>query len=166
MLFKKVYTLVFIRNNTEILLGMKKRGFGCDKWNGFGGKVEPGETPVLGAARELYEECRLSVLPEDLANIGHLEFTFEDSTTLMDVRVFSATKYQGVPVETEEMAPKWFNIDKVPFDNMWADDKIWFPLMAAGKLFYGHFHYRGFDTILKYELEELESMEKFYSNRK
>ncbi|CAN0505072.1 unnamed protein product, partial [Ectocarpus sp. 12 AP-2014] len=31
-------------DSKEILLGMKKRGFGEGKWNGFGGKVESGES--------------------------------------------------------------------------------------------------------------------------
>lgn len=48
---KKVFSLVFIRKTIEILLGFKKRGFGKDKWNGFGGKVEPGESIFQGAVR-------------------------------------------------------------------------------------------------------------------
>ena len=35
----KLLTLVFLRNGSKVLLGMKKRGFGVGKWNGFGGKV-------------------------------------------------------------------------------------------------------------------------------
>mgnify|MGYP001082927151 CR=1 FL=1 len=35
----------------RILLGMKKRGFGMNKWNGFGGKIEQGETLLEAAAR-------------------------------------------------------------------------------------------------------------------
>jgi len=38
---------------------MKKRGFGVGKWNGFGGKVENGETVFDGAMRELQEECSI-----------------------------------------------------------------------------------------------------------
>ena len=45
---KKVLTLVYIRDEENILLGMKKRGFGVGKWNGFGGKVQPGETILQG----------------------------------------------------------------------------------------------------------------------
>ena len=45
---KKVLTLVHIRDEENILLGMKKRGFGVGKWNGFGGKVQPGETILQG----------------------------------------------------------------------------------------------------------------------
>ena len=43
----------------SVLLGMKKRGFGVGKWNGFGGKVENGETVFDGAMRELQEECSI-----------------------------------------------------------------------------------------------------------
>jgi hypothetical protein len=34
--------------------------------------------------------------------------------------------------ESEEMMPKWFALDEIPFDNMWADDKIWLPELLAG----------------------------------
>ena len=51
MLGNKVLTLVFIRRQGEILLGYKKRGFGAGKWNGFGGKVEAGETIEEAAER-------------------------------------------------------------------------------------------------------------------
>ena len=38
-------TLCFPVNTAgDILLGRKKRGFGVTKWNGFGGKIETGET--------------------------------------------------------------------------------------------------------------------------
>ncbi len=47
----KLLTLVFARQPGKILLGMKKRGFGEGRWNGFGGKVEKGETIEQGARR-------------------------------------------------------------------------------------------------------------------
>lgn len=37
----------------KVLLGLKKRGLGVDKWNGFGGKLEPGETIEEAAKREM-----------------------------------------------------------------------------------------------------------------
>jgi len=52
MLGNKILTLAFVRRPGEILLGYKKRGFGAGKWNGFGGKVEIGET-VEDAAKRL-----------------------------------------------------------------------------------------------------------------
>ena len=48
---------------------MKKRGFGEGKWNGFGGKVEVGETIVEAAAREVKEECGYVVKTEDLGEL-------------------------------------------------------------------------------------------------
>ncbi len=47
---KKVLTLVYILKDDQILLGMKKRGFGVGKWNGFGGKVKLGEESILDGA--------------------------------------------------------------------------------------------------------------------
>ena len=51
MTARKVLTLAFIRDGERLLLGMKKRGFGAGKWNGFGGKVDPEETILQGAVR-------------------------------------------------------------------------------------------------------------------
>ena len=51
----KVLTLVLIREASRILLGMKKRGFGVNRWNGFGGKVEAGETIAQGAKRFVHQ---------------------------------------------------------------------------------------------------------------
>jgi len=57
MVPNKVMTLVLVTNGnySRILLGMKKRGLGIGKWNGFGGKLEPGESIEAAAARELHE---------------------------------------------------------------------------------------------------------------
>lgn len=48
---KKLYTLAFIRRGNQVLLGLKKRGFGEGKWNGFGGKLNPNETLADAAQR-------------------------------------------------------------------------------------------------------------------
>lgn len=50
-MLRKLLTLTVIRNEREVLLGYKKRGFGCGKWNGFGGKVEKGESIIDAAVR-------------------------------------------------------------------------------------------------------------------
>ena len=51
MTSKKILTLAFVREHGRILLGMKKRGFGEGRVNGFGGKVEKGESIAEGAKR-------------------------------------------------------------------------------------------------------------------
>ncbi|KAJ0176933.1 hypothetical protein K1T71_006942 [Dendrolimus kikuchii] len=166
MSLKKLYTLVFLKNNGEVLLGLKKRGFGVNKWNGFGGKVEINESIIEAAVRELKEESCMLVQPSDLRNVGHLEFTFEGDRLMMDVRVFTASTFEGLATETEEMIPKWYKFQDIPYDKMWLDDKYWFQYMLNDKFFYATFHYQGFDKILEHRIEELESMESFYNNRK
>lgn len=53
----KPLTLLLLKDVAEnkVLLGYKKRGFGEGKWNGFGGKLEPGETVAEAALREMKE---------------------------------------------------------------------------------------------------------------
>lgn len=50
-MLNKLLTLVLVREPSRVLLGLKKKGFGAGKWNGFGGKVEQGETILEGAKR-------------------------------------------------------------------------------------------------------------------
>ena len=47
----KLLTLAFVKASNQILLGFKKTGFGSGRWNGFGGKVESGETIEEAAKR-------------------------------------------------------------------------------------------------------------------
>ena len=51
MVANKVLTLAFIHERARILLGLKKRGFGQGRWNGFGGKVQKGESIAEAAKR-------------------------------------------------------------------------------------------------------------------
>lgn len=133
----KQLTLCLVRKNSNVLLGLKKRGFGNGLWNGFGGKVEPGETIIEAAVRELREE--VSIEAEELSKVGQLEFVFESGSEPLDVHIFEVTRYSGEPVESEEMEPKWFTTKEIPFAQMWADDEFWFPYYLAGKKFKGRF---------------------------
>ncbi|CAO3662462.1 unnamed protein product [Umbelopsis ramanniana] len=136
---KKQLTLIFVldESNNKILLGMKKRGFGHGKFNGFGGKVEQGETILQGAHRELEEEA--FVTTPELTRVGLLLFTFEGDPIALEVHVFSTNTYNGEPKESEEMKPEWFLYDSIPYDTMWPDDRYWLPIMLEGKHFIGRF---------------------------
>ncbi|MEK7139021.1 MAG: NUDIX domain-containing protein [Patescibacteria group bacterium] len=70
-------TLCLLLKEKEILLAMKKRGFGAGKWNGVGGKVDEGETVKLAATRELNEEIGVSVKEEHLEDVGNIKFIFK-----------------------------------------------------------------------------------------
>ncbi|XP_010791582.1 oxidized purine nucleoside triphosphate hydrolase [Notothenia coriiceps] len=156
MLSSKLLTLVLVVQPGRVLLGMKKRGFGAGKWNGFGGKVQPGETIEEAARRELQEESGLTV--DALEKVGNLKFEFVGETELMHVHVFRADSYNGEPTESEEMRPQWFDRDQIPFSEMWADDVLWFPLMFQKKKFVGYFKFQGHDVILSQKLEEVEEL--------
>ncbi|XP_069125700.1 oxidized purine nucleoside triphosphate hydrolase-like [Argopecten irradians] len=157
MTTNKLLTLVLLRQAPRILLGMKKRGFGAGRWNGFGGKVEPGETIKAAARRELLEES--CVVCDDLKEVGLLKFEFKDEPQILEVHVFTSDNFEGEPKETEEMRPKWFDEKSIPFEQMWPDDIFWFPLLLGGKSFSGYFWFEGLNDIVKYNLEEVERIE-------
>lgn len=134
---KKLLTLCIAHKDSRVLLGMKKRGFGAGRWNGFGGKVEDGETVEEAAIRELSEE--VGILAGTMTFRGILEFEFENDPKTLEVHVFHVADFTGEPTETEEMRPQWFAIDGIPFDSMWPDDIHWMPYFLAGKKFKGKF---------------------------
>ena len=135
-----ILTLSLIHEHPRILLGMKKRGFGAGHWNGFGGKIAPGETIEEAAVRELWEETGIEAEPSDLERYGILEFEFQsEPDKVLEVHVYKVLTHDGDAVETEEMRPQWFMIDEIPFKHMWADDPYWMPLFIKGSKFRGRF---------------------------
>lgn len=134
---KKILTLCIVQDHPRVLLGMKKRGFGEGRWNGFGGKVDEGETIEAAALRELSEECGIAA--KQMEKAGVLDFAFENEQKELEVHVFRVTAFAGEPMESEEMRPEWFHADEIPFDEMWPDDKYWLPMLLAGKKFKGRF---------------------------
>lgn len=112
----------------RLLLGRKKRGFGEGYFNGFGGKLEPGESTDEAARRELLEESGLT--PGALEHVGVLTFVFDDQAERpWQVHVYAVPSWSGEPEETDEMAPEWFDAapGALPFARMWADDRFWYP---------------------------------------
>lgn len=149
-------SVCFLLREGEVLLARKKRGFGVGKWNGVGGKPEPGETIDAAALREIAEE--IGVLARDLRRVATLDFFFPDRPEFAgwDQRVcaYLVTSWEGEPTETEEMAPRWFPRDVLPLAEMWADDPLWLPLVLRGVPVRGQFLYSDPDTIVEYHLSE------------
>lgn len=133
-------TLLFVVRNGRILLIRKKRGLGAGKINGPGGRLEEGELPRECAVREVEEE--IGVTPTQVEERGELFFQFVDGYSI-HVWVFRAAGYQGETVETDEAVPLWFPLDEIPYGEMWADDRIWLPLMLDGRRFHGRFIFDG-----------------------
>ncbi len=161
---KIVTTLCIVHQHPRILLGMKKRGFGKGRWNGFGGKVLAGETIESAAKREMLEEAGIKI--KNLEKVGIINFEFEDGTRGFEVHFFKTDDFEGEPRESEEMKPAWFYIDEIPFSRMWPDDTHWMPLFLflRGRKFRGKFLFDKpptselMSTILEKELEEVEEI--------
>ncbi len=126
-------TLLYLIKNDKVLLAMKKRGFGAGRFNGVGGKPKTGESIEQTLVRESKEEIR--VTPTEFEKVAELTFDeyFKGEPAVMHVHVFTATKWTGTPTESEEMSPKWFAKDKLPYDMMWPSDTLWFPQVVSGK---------------------------------
>ena len=69
--------------------------------------------------------------------------------------VFLTSTFEGEPRETEEMTPQWFSIDQIPYQQMWEDDPLWYPLLLQGKYFVGNFDFRD-RTMLRHSLSEVD----------
>jgi len=148
--------LCFIMKEGRLLLIRKKRGLGAGKINAPGGKIEPGETALDSAVRETFEE--VGVVPLAPRKRGELSFQFADGYSL-HCTVFLALDCEGEPTETAEAAPFWTSVDAIPFDEMWADDAYWLPLLVAGKAFCGYFTFDG-EILLSREIRLLDDRGK------
>src|ERR1700760_2483306 len=115
-------TLGLVGANERVLMIRKKRGLGAGKINGVGGRLEPGELPFAGILREAQEELGITLL--DPVKRGELHFQFLDGYSLFCI-VFVASRFDGTPLETEEAAPLWFDVRRLPFHEMWEDDQLW-----------------------------------------
>lgn len=128
----KKATLCYCIKGDEVLLGMKKKGFGSGKPNGSGGKVKKGELPINAAVRELKEEFNMDAQEKDLKQVAFINFSFEGDLAF-ECYVFITRCWEGEPGETEEMCPKWYPISNLPFHQMWTGDKEWMPLIFDNK---------------------------------
>ncbi len=144
-------TLLFVIEHDRVLLIHKKRGLGAGKINGPGGRLEPGETPLAAAVREVQEE--LCITPGDIDYSGVLFFQFVDGLSI-HCTVFRAASHEGEPQETDEAIPLWMDLDKIPYDRMWTDDRHWIPLMLNRTRFSGYFLFDG-ECMLDHRLEKL-----------
>ena len=146
-------TLLFLIEDDQLLLALKKRGFGMGKWNGVGGKPNNGETIEQTAIRECQEE--IAVKPIELSKTAVLNFYFPKSRQGWDqqVSVYLCRKWQGEPAESEEMAPKWFKFNEIPYEQMWADDKIWLPKVLEGHFVEADFYFDDNNAVIKQNLK-------------
>lgn len=142
-----IVTLLFLIRDRQILLAMKKRGTGQGKWNGVGGKVAEGEDIGSATIRECEEE--IGVKPKNLAKVAELEFFIPSQNFKNLAHVYIARAWEGEIIETEEMAPKWFDFEAIPYDQMWSDDRLWLPRVLQGERLKASFVFDKDELIVK-----------------
>lgn len=152
-------TLLFLQKEDEILLAMKKRGFGAGRWNGVGGKLDDGETIEQATIRECQEE--IGVTPQEFHKVAELDFyggSTEEAWNMF-VHAYICTEWEGEPHETEEMAPKWYKIDEIPYTDMWEDDIHWLPKVLGGESVRATFTFDENDKITDSTVETVQPYE-------
>lgn len=157
---KNTTLLFLIKKNgekvSEICLAMKKRGFGVNRYNGVGGKLQGEEAIEQAVIRETKEEIDVTV--KEMHKVAVLDFSFANKPEWnQQVHTFFCTAWDGVPTESEEMKPEWFPVDAIPYDRMWPDDTFWLPRVLKGEYIQGKFTFGDGDAILDQHIEAVSA---------
>jgi 8-oxo-dGTP diphosphatase len=139
----KLATLCYVKQsgNTLMLHRVKKANdIHAGKWNGLGGKLEPGESPEQCVIREVREEAGLEIVcPRYHGLLIFADFAGDD----WFVWVFTAEEFSGDLIESSEGHLKWIPDDEVTSLNLWPSDAIFLPWLDSGKIFSARFQYHG-----------------------
>jgi len=151
----RVMTICFLLRTVDgkdyVCLPEKKRGLGVGKVNGYGGKLQQGETNEECMIRETKEESTVDVL----SSFYHGEMLVDEPARLNICHVFSTADWSGEPSETEEMKPNWFLINKVPFERMWETDSYYLPFVLKGHKIKAFFRYDDKDALVEKTVEHI-----------
>lgn len=135
-------TLCYVidKNKTLMLHRIKKKNDVHEgKWNGLGGKFETGETPQECAIREVKEESGLLI--KNPMMHGFITFPMFDGLKDWYVFIFTAKKFSGKLIESQEGKLEWINNDKLLDLNLWEGDRIFIPWLFQKKFFSAKFVY-------------------------
>ena len=136
-------TLCYIKNNGHTLMvyrNKKPNDMHAGKWNGLGGKLEPGESPEECVRREVLEESGLKIRNPRLHGlIMFPNFKGDD----WYVFVFTAREFDGELIDSPEGKLEWIPDEKLPDLNLWESDHIFMPWIQKGKFFSAKFIYDG-----------------------
>jgi len=141
----KLATLCYIidkkQNSTLMIHRVKKENdYHRGKWNGLGGKFEPGESPEECAIREIKEESGLTV--DNVRLKGLITFPMFDEVDDWYVFLFVADTFTGKLIDSNEGVLKWIPNEELTKINLWEGDKYFIPWLFGDKFFSAKFIYK------------------------
>lgn len=139
----KFATLCYVRSQgcTLMIHRIKKQNdMHAGKWNGLGGKLEPGETPEECALREIWEESGIKV--KNLHWKGFLTFPQFANQEDWYAFVFIADADQEMIIDSNEGELRWIPNDKILELDLWEGDRIFLPWLDQPRFFSAKFNYQ------------------------
>jgi 8-oxo-dGTP diphosphatase len=145
-------TLCYIKQSSRTLMIHRTKrpdDIHAGKWNGLGGKFEPGESPEECILREVREESGLEIANPRLH--GLLMFPgFKGNDWY--VFVFTVTEFSGELKENEEGYLQWIPDSELISLPLWPSDAIFLPWLHEEKFFSAKFVYEGDKLISHTEM--------------
>jgi len=130
-------TLCYLRKNDQTLMLhriLKKNDVHANKWNGLGGKFNPGETPEECIIREVLEESGLRIKNPKLN--GFLTFPQFSGGVDWYVFVFTAVDFSGNLINSPEGKLKWVDNHLILGLNLWEGDRIFLNWLNENRFFF------------------------------
>ncbi|MFB6355654.1 MAG: NUDIX domain-containing protein [bacterium] len=147
-------SLCYVRENNHTLMLhriTKDNDIHEGKWNGLGGKFEPGETPEECVRREVQEEAGIKLEEETLE--GVLTFPMFDGNRDWYVFVFTSESFSGEPVEeSREGELHWIPNEELLDLNLWEGDRYFLRWLDEPDLFSGKFVYED-EALVDHDVE-------------
>jgi 8-oxo-dGTP diphosphatase len=138
----KFATLCYVRREGQTLMvhRIKKiNDMHAGKWNGLGGKLEPGETPEECAIREVQEEAGL--IAKHLIFRGMITFPGFANDEDWYTFIFVIDDFDGQLIESPEGNLEWINDADLFNLNLWGGDKIFLHWLEREEFFSAKFIY-------------------------
>lgn len=139
----KLATLCYVRRGGKTLMVhriKKPNDIHKGKWNGLGGKMDPGETPEECAIREIFEESGLRVRNPQLK--GLLTFPAFANEEDWYAFVFVVTDFEGQLIDSPEGVLAWVDDSELLNMDLWEGDRYFMPWLDREGFFSGKFIYQ------------------------
>lgn len=154
-------TLCFPIRGDEVLLAEKQRKIGAGFLNGFGGRVEITDVNIEETnIRETEEEVGIKIkIAKKMGEIIFHNPSNEHELQRMIVHIFTASEWDGDPIETDEMKKiGWYNIAELDYKKFLRADRLFIPQILSGKYVKGLIEYDDDWSVKTCEIKEIDDL--------